>query len=86
MCQHTDPGMTLKHRDLIHSGRVATEPSGSKAIEMISCLFPLKCGVYESIPMNQLALKEKNPIKIISYRVPMIFLDTKGCLKLLRVI
>ena len=24
MCQHTDPGMTLKHRDLIHSGRVAT--------------------------------------------------------------
>ena len=39
---------------------------------MISCLFPLKCGVYESIPMNQLALKEKNPIKIISYRVPMI--------------
>ena len=36
------------------------EPSGSKAIEMISCLFPLKCGVYESIPMNQLALKEKS--------------------------
>ena len=35
------------------------EPSGSKAIEMISCLFALKCGVYESIPMNQLALKEK---------------------------
>ena len=35
------------------------EPSGSKAIEMISCLFPLKCGVYESIPMNQLALKKK---------------------------
>ena len=25
MCQHTDPGMTLKHRDLIHSGQVATE-------------------------------------------------------------
>ena len=24
MCQHTDPGMTRKHRDLIHSGRVAT--------------------------------------------------------------
>ena len=24
MCQHTDPGMTHKHRDLIHSGRVAT--------------------------------------------------------------
>ena len=24
VCQHTDPGMTLKHRDLIHSGRVAT--------------------------------------------------------------
>ena len=24
MCQHTDPGMTLKHRDLIHSGQVAT--------------------------------------------------------------
>ena len=24
MCQHTDPGMTLKHRDLIHSGWVAT--------------------------------------------------------------
>ena len=24
MCQHTDPGMTLKHKDLIHSGRVAT--------------------------------------------------------------
>ena len=23
-CQHTDPVMTLKHRDLIHSGRVAT--------------------------------------------------------------
>ena len=36
------------------------EPSGSKAIKMISCLFPLKCGVYESIPMNQLALKEKS--------------------------
>ena len=30
--------------------------------------------------------KGKNPIKIISYRVPMIFLDTKGWLKLLRVI
>ena len=28
MCQHTDPGMTLKHRDLIHSGRVATQGSG----------------------------------------------------------
>ena len=25
MCQHTDPEMTLKHRDLIHSGRVATK-------------------------------------------------------------
>ena len=25
MCQHTDPGMTLKHRDLTHSGRVATK-------------------------------------------------------------
>ena len=24
MCQHTDPGMTLKHRELIHPGRVAT--------------------------------------------------------------
>ena len=24
MCQHTDPGMTLKHRDLTHSGWVAT--------------------------------------------------------------
>ena len=24
VCQHTDPGMTHKHRDLIHSGRVAT--------------------------------------------------------------
>ena len=28
----------------------------------------------------------KNPIKIISYRVPMIFLHTKGWLKLLQVI
>ena len=47
------------------------EPSGSKAIEMISCLFPLKCRVYESIPMNQLALKEKNPIK--SYHIEFLW-------------
>ena len=27
MCQHTDPGMTLKHRDLTVWGRVATDAS-----------------------------------------------------------
>ena len=49
-----------KRCNLVHIiGIHSYEPSGSKAIEMISCLFPLKCGVYESIPMNQLALKEK---------------------------
>ena len=36
MCQHTDPGMTLKHRDLIHSGRVATR---AQCQFLFYCLF-----------------------------------------------
>ena len=35
MCQHTDPGMTLKHRDLIHSGRVATAIKSNKSSMLV---------------------------------------------------
>ena len=46
-----------------HIGKNPKELNPSKflweSFESKKPLFPLKCGVYESIPMKQLALKEK---------------------------
>ena len=62
------------------------EPSGSKAIKMISCLFSFEMWSRWIYAYEPIGSKGKNPIKILSYRVPMIFLHTKGWLKLLQVI
>ena len=57
MCQHTDPGMTLKHRELIHPGRVATLSDMGASVSAIP--FTL----YQEI-MNDIAPAEIEDIDI----------------------